>query len=192
MNIEAKIHLSSLETELMQNKEWILTKRSIIEKVCHLFGNMHHVYKEILQNENLPAGLFSEDTSGKISKGENYLGLPYVILDYPAVFNKENVFAIRTMFWWGNFFSISLHLAGKSLLTHNGFLKSFFYLKEKDFFICINENQWEHNFESNNFIHASKLKAINKKQIFERNFLKISKKIALNCWDDTPEFLEKT
>ncbi len=192
MNIATKIHLSSLEKELMQNKEWILTKRSVIEKVCVLFGNMHHVYKEILQNENLSLDIFSQDKFGKISKGENYLGLPYVILDYPSVFSKENVFAIRTMFWWGNFFSISLQLAGKSLLTHRAFSKSFFYLKEKNFFICINENQWEHNFEPNNFIHASKLNAINKKQIFERNFFKISKKIGLKDWEDTPEFLEKT
>jgi hypothetical protein len=192
MNIATKIQLSTLETELMQNKEWILTKRSIIEKISQLFGNMHHVYKEILQNENLPVGLFPEDKLGKISKGENYLGLPYVILDYPAVFNKENICAIRTMFWWGNFFSISLQLAGKKLLAHKSFSKSFFYLKEKNFFICINEDQWEHNFDPTNFINATEFKAINKKQIFERNFLKISKKIALNSWDDTPEFLGKT
>ena len=48
----------------------------------------------------------------KIAKGENYLQLPYVLLDYPRCFDKENIFAIRTMFWWGNFFSITLHLSG--------------------------------------------------------------------------------
>jgi hypothetical protein len=192
MNTATKIHLSTFETELIQNKEWILTKRSVIEKVTRLFGNMHHTYKEILQEENLSSGIFSEDKFGKISKGENYLGLPYVIMDYPAVFNKENVFAIRTMFWWGNFFSISLHLSGKNLLTHDSFSKYFFYLEEKDFFICVNNEQWEHHFEPTNFINASELKSIDKKQILERNFFKISKKIALNYWDETPEFLWKT
>ena len=192
MNIAAKIQLSALETELMQNKEWILTKRSIIEKVCGLFGNMHGVYQEILENENLLAGVFSEHKFGKISKGENYLGLPYVILDSPAIFNKANIFAIRTMFWWGNFFSISLHLSGKSLLSHKGAAQLFFYLKEKNFFICINENEWEHSFDPTNYIHASRLEAIDRKKIFEKKFFKISKKIGLNSWENTPEFLEKT
>lgn len=96
------------------------------------------------------------------------------------------------MFWWGNFFSISLHLSGKSFLTRNNFSKSFSYLKEKNFFICINEKQWEHHFEPTNFINASKIKAVDEKHIFERSFLKISKKINLSSWDDTPEFLGGT
>ena len=41
----------------------------------------------------------------------------------PAVFSKENIFAIRTMFWWGNFFSISLHVSGKYFKTEIDFSK---------------------------------------------------------------------
>ena len=33
--------------------------------------------------------------SPKISKGENYKGLPYVMLDYPRCFGKTDIFAIR-------------------------------------------------------------------------------------------------
>ena len=49
----------------------------------------------------------------KISKGENYKDLPYVMLDYPRCFQKEKTIAIRTFFWWGNFFSINLQLSGE-------------------------------------------------------------------------------
>jgi len=35
------------------------------------------------------------------------------VLDYPRFFSREEVFAIRSFFWWGHYFSISLHLKGK-------------------------------------------------------------------------------
>ena len=34
------------------------------------------------------------------------------MLDYPALFKKDEIFALRTMFWWGNFMSITLLLSG--------------------------------------------------------------------------------
>lgn len=48
----------------------------------------------------------------KVSRGENYRGLPWVMLDFPRVFGRADVFAIRTMFWWGHGFNITLHLKG--------------------------------------------------------------------------------
>ena len=53
--------------------------------------------------------------NGKIFRGENYRQLPYLVLDYPKHFSKESVLAFRTMLWWGNFFSCTLHLQGKAL-----------------------------------------------------------------------------
>lgn len=189
MNTATKIQLSTLETELIQNKEWILTKRSIIEKVYHLFGITLESYKKIVTSEDLS---FAGETTGKISKGENYHGLPYVILDYPGIFTKENIFAIRTMFWWGNFFSISLHLSGTFFRLQNDFSKSLQYLQEKYFFVCNNENQWQHTFDSSNYIAASKLSDDEFNRILEKKFFKISKKIEVNRWNDVPNFLEKT
>ena len=88
-----------------------------------------------------------KEKSGKISKGENYLGLPYAILDYPAIFKKENVFAIRTMFWWGNFFSITLHISGRKRMREINISKLVENLREKNFLFCINKKEWEHNFD---------------------------------------------
>ena len=131
MNTETKIHLSKLEMELVQNREWILTKHAIINKVYQLFGELLATYKEISRQQTQSIIDFYKHLGGKISKGENYQGLPYVILDYPASFRKENIFAIRTFFWWGNFFSISLHLSGKKILAEKDFSKIFFISKRK-------------------------------------------------------------
>jgi hypothetical protein len=192
MNTAAKIHLSKLEKELVENGEWILTKQSIINKVYQLFGGTLDAYKRIIVEEKELMHSFFKTANGKISKGENYEGLPYVILDYPGLFSKENIFAIRTMFWWGNFFSISLHISGKNLSGKTNFLTELDYLQENDFFICVNESEWEHSFEPSNYISATLIDEEKIYEISNKNFFKISKKIELNKWDDAPEFLEKT
>ncbi len=190
MNNPAKIHLSPLETELVNNTEWIFTKQKIIEKVYCLFGELHHNFKKMIDHENdfLPAVLHKP--GGKISRGENYKGLPFVILDYPAAFSKENIFAVRTMFWWGNFFSISLHLSGKYFNRNEipGWLN---YFQPEGFFVCVSESQWEHDFSDQNFI---KINTMNEKQIAtlrEKHFFKVSKKIELNQWNNAPAQLEQ-
>ena len=64
--------------------------------------------------------------------------------------------------------------------------------KENNFYICVNENEWQHNFEPSNYISAFDLSENNFHEILDRNFLKISKNIELNKWNDTPEFLGKS
>ncbi|HUS03429.1 MAG TPA: hypothetical protein VMY77_16935, partial [Chitinophagaceae bacterium] len=103
----AKIQLSPEELELVNTTQWILSKHAITKKVYDLFGDLSLELKNEAHSYNY---LFPENLqyqSGKISKGENYRLLPYVILDYPAFFWKDRIFAIRTMFWWGNFFSVT-------------------------------------------------------------------------------------
>jgi len=192
MHTKTKIHLSALEMELIENKEWILTKASVINKVFQLFGEMHEVFRGIVEEESysLVAEIFKKNTA-KISKGENYQGLPYVIMDYPAFFSKENIVAIRTFFWWGNFFSISLHLSGRSFQIKDNFSKCYHYLKENSFFICINDKEWQHNFDPANYMEASKVNEKKLDQIIKRGFLKISKKADLNQWENVPEFFER-
>jgi hypothetical protein len=192
MNTETKIHLSKLESKLVQNKEWILTKRTIIDKVYRLFGKMHITYKEILGREAGSMAELYKNSGGKISKGENYEELPYVIMDYPASFTKGNIFAIRTMFWWGNFFSVSLHLSGKKFLFQSGESKLFSFLKKKNFFVCVNNDEWKHDFEPSNYVAVTTLSETKFNKILRRNFFKISKNIDLNKWSDVPEFLEET
>ena len=107
-----KIRLSKEEEALINRTDWILTKNHILQKVKQLFSNLQSRQHLILQ------GMLSlqpeiVNSSPKISKGENYKGLPWLVLDYPRLFEKESFFAIRTLFWWGNFFSTTLHLVRK-------------------------------------------------------------------------------
>jgi hypothetical protein len=126
----------------------------------------------------------------KISKGENYNGLPYLILDYPRIFNKQNIFAIRTLFWWGNFFSITLHLGGVHKERYEEkCIHALELFKQHDFYFCINSDEWEHHFDSSNYTPVKSL-SIDKweQQVKEKPFLKMAKKYSLHLWDDAVNY----
>lgn len=188
---QAKIRLSENEMELVANKDWILTKNLILEKVKTLLGIVLHAQQEIITSRHtqLPPEVLRR--SPKISKGENYEGLPYLMLDHPRLFDKEDILAIRTMFWWGNFFSITLHLAGKyKKIYESAILDSFELLAEHDTYFCVHQNEWEHHFEKENY-HLIKDANPNdwQNQIRNKSFIKLAHKIPLQQWHDAQGLL---
>jgi hypothetical protein len=182
---EAKIMLSEDELLLVQNAGVILTKNAIIKKIISLFSLVAEEMKTEVEKKQLPSAI--KTTTPKISKGENYKGLPYVILDYPRVFTRENIFAVRTMFWWGNYFSITLHLKGGFQEMFSGSIKrNISYLAEKNFNICISSDQWQHELEGDNYISLSCITENQLDAIIEKKqFLKLSAKAGFDRWDDT-------
>jgi|GEM_PF-97095 len=192
MNENSKIELSASEMELVCNKEWILTKLIIIDKVYQLFGALSKQMqlRTWILKERLPEQATSSNP--KISKGENYENLPYVMLDYPRHFTRESTLAIRTLFWWGNFFSINLHLAGECKVKAMPLLKANFKtLQLNEYSVCTHTDPWQHHFEVNNFIPLATLTESEFAIILEREpFLKIAKHITLHQWHTAPVFLE--
>lgn len=190
----AKINLSNKELELVCNSDWIFTKHKIISKVYQLLGNaslhMQQAAKDAI--DSLPAECFLHQP--KIYKGENYRLLPYVMLDYPRYFFKEKAIAIRTLFWWGNFFSVALHVSGdfKTGMVA-AVIKAFKWLQALDYWICVNDEQWEHHFEKDNYTALQNLSAEEfEKIISSKKFLKLAKKIPLQQWDAAEIFIEKS
>jgi hypothetical protein len=189
----AKIALSEQEKQLMYNSDWILTKRSVTGKVLMLMNNVLIVFKQIVaeNKSSLPIELYT--CSPKISKGESYLSLPYVLLDYPKFFDKKAVFAIRTMFWWGNFFSCTLHLSGHyKYQFEENIIQNIDSEIFDNFYLCINEDQWQHHFERDNYkkltdFTKNELRILIKKQ----SFIKIAFLCDLQVWDTLPQLLPK-
>ena len=190
MNNPVKLQLSKEEMELVTNREWILTKHRVIKKVYQMFGQINEMMKdEVLHNDHLfPENL--KYKTGKISKGENYQLLPYVILDYPSSFVKNNIFTVRSMFWWGNFFSITLHLSGchkTKFISNKPALLSF--LKRSNFFICVNEEEWQHHFKEGNYALASAITNEEYTQLIKQDFFKVAKKLPLIRWENAYDFI---
>src|ERR1700761_4832652 len=146
----AKIQLSAEELLLVQNGQWILTKNIIIRKVYQLFGSLATAMKSKIDETHLPGEIIR--TTAKISKGENYQELPWVMLDYPRLFTKENVFAIRTFFWWANYFSVTLHLKGEyKNMFAEAVNKNMTMLVENNFHISITGDEWIHDIDPANY-----------------------------------------
>lgn len=149
----SKVQFSPEELELAENAEVILTKNRIIKKSIATFASLADDYRTIAakHREQLPSEMF--ELSPKVSRGEQYLELPYVMLDYPRLFSKEDVFAIRSFFWWGNYFSLTLHLKGVYKAKFAGRIKEQIEtLRENNYWIGVSNDEWVHDVEEQHYV----------------------------------------
>ena len=182
--MESKITLSKAEYDLIRNAEWFLTKQRIIDKVYLLLAEILEQAREILPGiKTLEPYL---EQSPKIYKGENYKGLPWVTLDYPRNFSSEKILAIRTMFWWANYFIVTLHVKGvhkQNLKASKNF--NLETLQHLGFYISVNSLEWEHHLGKDNYVKATDISndefvAL----VYQKEFLKIAKIHPLTEWDN--------
>jgi hypothetical protein len=172
----ANLQLSTEEMRLVMEPGWILTKNSIIKKVVGLFAGLSEDYRTIL----------SSGPSPKISKGENYQGLPYVMLDYPRLFGREDVLAIRTFFWWGHSFSVTVHLKGTYRDRYLPVLQQrWAELAAAGFHVGISEDEWRHEHVPETYrpiVSAEELS-------MSSSFIKLSAACGLDRWEEAHEVL---
>lgn len=192
----AKVRLSSKEQELVMNADWILTKNAVIQKLYIYFGQLSEQYQSLIQQYPALANEAACAAIPKISRGENYEGLPWVMLDYPRYFNGDDVFAIRSFFWWGNQVSITLQLSGKFKTFYSNAIQQYFHLRNgnphptHEWFIGINlEDAWQHHFRPENYRRAAE---VSPALISQLPYIKLAKKIPLDEWDDVDFFLQQT
>jgi hypothetical protein len=155
----SKVTLSAAELALAADPEVMLMKNSVIESVNALFGRLAERQSQSVRDIG-PIFGSAFDTPPKISRGEKYRGLPYVILDHPRRFSGDDIFAIRTLFWWGHFFSVTLHLKGVWLERYSErIVGGQGWLSERGFHISTGRYEWEHHFGEDNYLPVSRLGA---------------------------------
>jgi hypothetical protein len=179
---QTKIQLLPAEMELVSSPDIILTKNAILQKIKSFLEEIQLMQQDIIAQHasQLPAEVLK--ISPKISRGENYKGLPWLVLDNPRYFEKENIFAIRSMFWWGNFFSITLHLSGryKNIFSKN-ISQNLLLLSENNFHLYTGQSEWEHDMAPR---LNTKVTSVNtgelEKLIAANNFLKLAVKFPID------------
>ncbi|MFN8252003.1 MAG: hypothetical protein U0V75_08995 [Ferruginibacter sp.] len=185
----SKLTLSSEELQLVNDTSWILTKRNIMEKAALMLGEQAAFLQDAVKGAALPG--IVPATSPKIARGENYLQLPWLMLDYPRLFDRENIFAIRTMFWWGNFFSITLQLSGSYKKMYESKLVSGVSKMKTGLFICTAADEWQHHFENDNYTAAEHLSQEEISAVLQqKKFIKLAYKIPLQQWNEMPLLLQ--
>lgn len=172
------------ELKYFQDTDFLKTKRLIINGFIALFED---IQKDIVQSINdgafqLPDTLVIK--SGKITKGENYKALPFVVLDCPRFFSADHIFAYRTMFWWGNYLSNHFLLKGHYLdRLRESFIDAWPVLKEQAVYLDLSDDPWNHDVATNNFIHISQLEREGFNKILQRpGFLKVVWPAELDQW----------
>jgi len=181
-------HPTQEELKILTDQRFLIVKQQLSDKIIAHLAEIERKLHGVLNESafNFPEGTFIR--AGKISKGENYRSLPYFILDYPRLFTKEDVFAFRTMLWWGNEFSCTLQMAGKTLEAFKSVLVESLK-KEKQLLFCVHDNPWEYHYEPSNYVPIDQLSTENiENHIKTHDFIKISDKIPLNNWDEFENF----
>lgn len=177
----ANVELSNEETAVFQNADFLLTKNVIFQKMQKALGEIANEYQKIVEKGNV--NVLIVNTSPKISKGEQYEGLPYLMLDYPRIFSQTDTLAIRSFFWWGKYFSISLLLTGKSQERWENYLLQ--HPAIQNWHLDTSETPWTHKWETQS---SPKVADLDKQNYIRKDFFKLSKQIPLSEWQDMARF----
>jgi len=184
------MELTDQDLALIEDSDFLLAKVQVIAKLTTLMEKTRSALQTHLGTTDF---VFPSDinlSDGKIARGESYKQLPYLVLDYPAVFTKHNIFAFRTMFWWGNFLSVTLHLQGDHFEVHRDNLAdNIELLLQKDFYLCVGNTPWEYHYQPDNY---ELLQSEHAEQIKSGDFLKLSRRLELDEWQSLPEFSKET
>jgi hypothetical protein len=178
------VSLTAEERALVVNADWIYLKNNILEKVVALMGQLHQALQAAPVTGEFPFPEGMLQAGAKISRGERYRDLPYIILDYPRLFSKDNIFAFRTMFWWGHYFIATLHIAGEEKEKYGHMIASAWrQLAEHQFQVYLLEDPWQHDFENGNYKLISALSEQEFKQLVVRgSFIKLAKPYSFEEW----------
>jgi hypothetical protein len=183
-----KLQLSEEEKVLVGDPAVILTKNRILEKINAMLGSLSEQELEVAESlrNQLPEEFFL--LPPKISRGEQYQQMPWLMLDFPRCFQSGQTVAIRQFFWWGHLFSSSLLISGR--------MKN--RITEKDWtgipgiYICVHRSPWEHHFELDNFRLVASLSAAECHTICQKEFIKLAFMMPISHWDQAPDFYNQS
>lgn len=104
---------TSEEIALLNDRQIFLQKRSLLEKIGAVFARTEQLLKDTAIGSQFAFPANCHLSSGKTSRGENLLGYPWMVHDYPRLINRDEIFLFLTQCWFGHGFSCSWILTGR-------------------------------------------------------------------------------
>lgn len=185
----AKLRLSAEEEAMINNSQLILTKNRLLEQLTCFLSTLQQAQESFLQQQefHLPEEILI--AGPKITKGEQYLGLPYRVLDYPRLYGQTDILAIRTLFLWGNYFSVSLLLAGSwKERAIPALTTAWPRLASRQFYYCTGSDPWQQHFSDDYYSPVTISAEIIQEQA-SRPFIKLASRYPLSDWENLEEKL---
>jgi hypothetical protein len=109
------------------NEEWgflinsspMRLKPGILQKIEKSLSEVHEALKDakVDYSDIFPAWADGNNISGKIYRGENYLGMPWIALDYPRNYGQNTSLAFRVLVLWGDGIYTSMLSEGNAEVT---------------------------------------------------------------------------
>jgi hypothetical protein len=182
--------LNKDELSIIQDKHFFDLKQSALQKIeSELVALCEDIKNHILDNHfNFPKNTDTE--LGKISKGENYKGLPYRILDFPRLFKQDGIFTYRVMFWWSKGFYFTFHLSGKHLASYLIKLESQFpKWQQQNVFYYNHTDEWQHEVEMPFYYSIENISFNQLKEVVQKQgYLKIARKLDIYQIEELRKF----
>lgn len=176
---KSTIKLTKHELDFASNTIYPETKQSVITKLQELFDVcaqtflQNTVYKDYTPSQHY-----------KITKGEQYKQLPFVVLDYPQITGGEVVFVLRTMFWWGHYISCNMIIQTDLLHEKQDFLS---IRNLSNTLILTGENLWEQDLDSTDYRKVANLTDEELEEwLHSLTYLKLSYKVPLTEHENLP------
>lgn len=179
---------TDLELQCLQDTRFLRTKATATLKVQRLLNLTLEELQQYLAHHPRTFPEAVQTRAGKLARGENYRGFPYLVLDYPRKFTQDDVFVLRTMFWWGNFYSLTFQLGGASWHRYRPAVqRNLPQLSGTSVWLCVNDDPWQHHRQPDNYRPLDVLSADEQqKQLVGANFLKLTRFLAVDAWELLP------
>lgn len=177
------------EMRMICDTDFFPAKAEIIQKFHEEFMKLRDQLRMECQKAPLsvaPSGTDYE--SGQLVKGERFHDFPYVYLDFPKFFSRDEMFTFRSFFWWGHSLIFCWLLSGPRLDEYpKRLLACRESLSHESIFLSTADTPWEWGLEKP---HAMFLDQIGKDRLKEilkdRSFLKLGCSISLKSLE-TPD-----
>jgi hypothetical protein len=179
---------------LLTNASIYIQIQSLESKVTELFGLIAQSLGPTIDSFNRTVGEDFQSKNPKISRGNNYKGLPWTTLDYPRNFDTSGVFAFRLLCLRGHSFVITMHISGKFYQKYKiPIFKNLPFFECNNYLITNGDSEWEHLITSENYkaipSTENEIKEIeNKTELIQ--YIKFAKAISFYEWDNLTTIIQ--
>ena len=166
---KSRIILTKHQLDFARSSEYPLTKHAIIQNIVQLFEELG----QSLQS----SGWESSPKEYKITRGENYQLMPYVVLDYPQLKVNQFNLVTRTLFWWGHYCSLNL-------IIHKDLVNDGIIEFNEPLYVQNNNQLW-----NNNVFEGYQLSETLNKSSIEADYIRLVKLVKIEEIDSLPELV---
>lgn len=184
----SNISFNNEDIEILSDKDFLLKKKVLSDEVIRLFKVISEEIKQELLRSSNP--IWSSQFAGKISKGQYYKDLPYIVSDYPRRIDDNGICLFRIIFLWGREFSCNFLATGivfKNL--KNAIENNLMDIDQNAYRYSIEGSPWEHSILDVDLKKLNHLK--NDKKLNTADFIKISRALTINKYESLHEICIK-